>query len=184
MAREGGGVAQDDELHAGAGDGHVHAAQVAQEAYLALVVGAHEAYEYHVALLALEAVDGVDRNQVAVGLEIGRAAHQAAQQLHLGAVGRDDAHVDALVEHVLAAYLLKVVVQGVEREQGLVVVDAPEAGAHKVLLEVHAGGVDPRHGGVEVEDAAVAHLGGAHDLAVVEPLAREVHDGLVHAEVF
>ena len=61
-------VAEDDELHAGTGDGDVHAAQVAEEAYLALVVGAHQRDDDDVALLTLEAVDGVDADERAEGL--------------------------------------------------------------------------------------------------------------------
>lgn len=39
---EGGAVADDDEFHAGACHGHVDAAQVAQEAYVAVFVAAHK----------------------------------------------------------------------------------------------------------------------------------------------
>ena len=60
VAGEGGGVAENDEFHAGASDSHVHASEVAQEADFAVVVGAHEADEYHVALLPLESIYGVD----------------------------------------------------------------------------------------------------------------------------
>ena len=102
VAGEGGGVAEDDEFHAGARDSHVHASEVAQEADFAVVVGAHEADEYHVALLPLESIYGIDRNQVSVGFEKLGGSHHFTQKLHLRAVGRNDAHVDALVEHVLA----------------------------------------------------------------------------------
>ena len=57
------GIAEDDELHAGTGDGYVHAAQVAQKTDLALVVGTHQADENHVALLTLEAIYGVDGDE-------------------------------------------------------------------------------------------------------------------------
>ena len=60
MASHGLHIAENDELHSGTSDGHVHAAQVAEEAYLTVVVGADEGNEDDVALLALEAVDGVD----------------------------------------------------------------------------------------------------------------------------
>lgn len=100
VAGEGGGVAEDDEFHTGAGDCHVHASEVAQEADFAVVVGAHEADEYHIALLPLESIYGVDRNQVSVGFEKLGGSHHFTQKLHLSAVGRYDAHIDALVEHV------------------------------------------------------------------------------------
>lgn len=102
VAGEGGGVAEDDEFHAGAGDCHVHASEVAQEADFAVVVGAHEADEYHIALLPLKSIYGVDRNQVSVRLEKLGGSHHLAQKLHLRAVGRNDAHVDALVKYVFA----------------------------------------------------------------------------------
>ena len=57
MVAEGLGVADDDELHASAGDGDVHAAQVAQESYLPRGIVAHQADDDNVALLPLEAVD-------------------------------------------------------------------------------------------------------------------------------
>ena len=69
MAAEGGTVAQNDELHAGTSDGYVHAAKVAQEAYLPLVVAAHEGDDDDVALLPLKAIYGVDGDEAAEGLE-------------------------------------------------------------------------------------------------------------------
>ena len=58
-------VAEDDELHACSGHGHIHAPDVGEEANLSLLVGADEADEDYVALLALESVDGVDGDEVA-----------------------------------------------------------------------------------------------------------------------
>ena len=87
MAGESVTVAEDDDFHAGTGDGYVHAAQVAEEAYLAFVVGADEGDEDDVALLTLEAIDGVDADEGAVGLEEVAALEAVAQVLHLGAVG-------------------------------------------------------------------------------------------------
>ena len=69
MARHCGGRAEDDELHAGACYGYVHATQVAQEADVAAVVVAHQRDEYDVALLTLKSVDRVDGDEA----EIGRA---------------------------------------------------------------------------------------------------------------
>ena len=42
MGGECGGVSQNDEFHAGSGDGHVHAAQVIQESNVSLAVGPYE----------------------------------------------------------------------------------------------------------------------------------------------
>ena len=87
MSSQRDGIAQDDELHAGTGHGYVDAAQVAEEAYLAFVVGADEADEDDIALLTLEAINGIDCHQVAVGTQGGAAAELAAQVLHLCLVG-------------------------------------------------------------------------------------------------
>ena len=87
MSSQRDGIAQDDELHAGTGHGYVHAAQVAEEAYLAFVVGADEADEDDIALLTLEAINGIDCHQVAVGTQGRAAAELAAQLLHLCLVG-------------------------------------------------------------------------------------------------
>ena len=43
VARQGGGIAQDDELHAGTGDGYVHSSQVIQETYLSVFIGTDQA---------------------------------------------------------------------------------------------------------------------------------------------
>ena len=56
-----------------------------------------------------------------------------AQVLHLCAVGRDDAHVEPLLEDALATYLLEVVLQSQERQFGLGLVDAPVRLAHELL---------------------------------------------------
>ena len=87
VARQGGGVAQDEKFHAGARHGHVHAAQVAQEANLPRIVGTHQRNEDDIAFLALEPIDRVDGNQVAEGFEKGAFFDQALEVLHLCAVG-------------------------------------------------------------------------------------------------
>ena len=97
VAAEGVGVAEDDEFHAGAGDGDVHAAEVAEEADGALVVVAHHADNDDVAFLPLEAVDAVDGNLPTQGAEEFLPLEQAAYEAHLGTIGRDDAEVDAVV---------------------------------------------------------------------------------------
>ena len=86
--------AKNDELHAGTRYGYVHAAEVAQEAYVARWIVAHEGDEHNVTLLSLEAVDGVDCYGAAVGTEKLALLEHLAQQLHLSTIGRDDAYVD------------------------------------------------------------------------------------------
>ena len=71
MSAQGGGVADDDEFHACPGDGHVHAAEVGEEAHLSLLVLPHHGDEDDVALLSLETVYGVDGNEVAQRFPIG-----------------------------------------------------------------------------------------------------------------
>ena len=63
------GIAEDDEFHACARHRHVHAAQVAEKAYLPFGVGTDEGDEDDVALLTLEAIDGVHADEVAEGFE-------------------------------------------------------------------------------------------------------------------
>ncbi len=108
MAAEGGAVAEDDELHSGTGDGHVHAAKVAQEADLALIVAAHKGDDDDVALLPLEAIDGVHGDEAAEWLEKLILLHKLAQQLHLSTVGRYDAHIEPLAQDALLAYYLEI----------------------------------------------------------------------------
>ena len=60
-------VAEDDDLHAGSGDGHVHAAQVAEETNLSLVVAAYQRDDDDVALLSLKTVDGVHGDKTPEG---------------------------------------------------------------------------------------------------------------------
>ena len=55
------------------------------------------------------------------------------------AVGRDDAYVDALVEHTLAPYLVKVGLERVESIACLTLVDATEVVTHKLLAEGSVG---------------------------------------------
>ena len=87
VAGEGGGVAENDEFHAGARDSHVHASEVAQEADFAVVVGAHEADENHVALLPLKTINGIDTDKVTVGFEKGLVAQELTEILHLCTIG-------------------------------------------------------------------------------------------------
>ena len=111
-------VAKDDELHAGTRHRHVHAAQVFQESDLSLVIGPHQGDENHVALLSLESVHRVDADQAAVRLEELILLDELLEVLHLSTIGRDDSHVDALVNYALLAYLGEVFRQGEESKQG------------------------------------------------------------------
>ena len=71
---------------------NIHATQVTQEANLPCLVAAHERDD-DVALLPLKAIDGVHSDE---GTEELAAAQQLAQQLHLGAIRRDNAGGDLL----------------------------------------------------------------------------------------
>ena len=60
MAAEGGGIADDEKLHAGASHGNVHPAEVAQETDVALLVAPYKRDDNYVALLPLKSVNRVD----------------------------------------------------------------------------------------------------------------------------
>ena len=89
-------VAQDDELHAGSRHRHVHAAKVFQESDLALIVGAYQGDEDHIALLPLETIHRIHAYQAAVRLEEFILLDELLQILHLGTIRRNDAYVDTL----------------------------------------------------------------------------------------
>ena len=69
MFRERGRIAQEDELHAGAGDGDIHPSQVGKKPNLSGLVRADQADEDDVSLLSLEAIDGVYREERTNGFE-------------------------------------------------------------------------------------------------------------------
>ena len=131
MAGESGDAADDDELHAGAGHGYVHAAQVAEKADVAFVVASYEGYDDDVAFLALETVDGVDGYEVAEGSEEGGALDETADIPDLCPIGGDQAYVDALVKETLLANFFDVCPQGTDGKFGFVSVDASVAFAGK-----------------------------------------------------
>ena len=135
MAGHGRGIAEDDQLHAGAGDSHIHPSQVAQETDLSFVVGADEGDEDDVAFLTLETIDGVHADQVAVGLEELTFLEQPPQVLHLSTVGGDDTDIEAFVEDAGFADLLEVLLQGEESQLCLGLVDAAEGLADELLFE-------------------------------------------------
>lgn len=69
VTAERGGVAYQDKLHACARHGYIHASQIPEEAYLAVFVAAYQRHDDDVALLSLKAVNGVDGDEVSIGLE-------------------------------------------------------------------------------------------------------------------
>ena len=129
-------VAQDDELHAGSRHRHVHAAEVFQESYLTFIVGTYQRDEYHVSFLPLETIYRIHAYQAAVRLEELILLDELLQILHLGTIRRNDAHVDALTQYPLLAYLGEVFRQGEQGKLGFCLVDTPETLAHKLFLEV------------------------------------------------
>lgn len=119
VAAEGLCVADNDEFHAGACHGDIHAPQVAQEADGAVGIVAHEADNDNIAFLTLEAVDGADGDVAFQLPEIVLHLEQPPQQASLSAVGGDDAEVDAFAFNFLGRNHLDVVAQGVDDDAGL-----------------------------------------------------------------
>lgn len=74
----------------------------------------------------LETVNGVDGDKAAVWFVVFASADELSEILHLCAIGRDDAHVDALLEDADASYLVEQFLQRGESEFRLWLVDAPE----------------------------------------------------------
>lgn len=95
---------EDDEFHPGTGDGYIHTAEVAEEAYLSLIIATYEGEDDDITLLSLETIHGIDRDKVAERLEELALPYESAQQLHLSTIWRDDAHVDTLIEDALLSY--------------------------------------------------------------------------------
>ena len=181
MVRQRGGVAQDEQLHAGTGDGHIHAAKVVQETDTTLIVTSHHRNQDDIAFLSLEAIDRIDRYLAYEWLEETALLHKFAEQLHLALVGRDDAEVDAVVQDTFDAHLTDIVAQGLHQKQSLARIDAALAEWRLLLLETQQGGIDPHQGGIEFQYATSGNLGSGLKLALIEPVGRELHDVLVHA---
>ena len=175
------GIAHDYEFHSGTRYRHVHAPQVGEETYLPLLVGAHERYEHDVALLSLESVYRVRRDELAVGTEEVALLYQLSEILHLCPVWRDDAHVDTLFEDALLADLLEISLQGVEGETRLALVYPSETLTHKLLVSLCAGGVYPYHRLVVVQYSPVFHLRSRFHHSAIKPVARKAHYPFVHA---
>lgn len=87
MPRQGGGIAENHELHTGARDGYVHAPQIGKEANLPVIVAAHKTDEDHIALLSLKSVDGIGTQQAAYRTQHAAGLDEPPQVLHLCLVG-------------------------------------------------------------------------------------------------
>ena len=174
------GVSQDHQFHAGAGDGDVHAAQVAEETDLPFVVGAYEADHDHVALLSLEAVYGVDGYQAAEGFEESVALDQSADILNLRFVRRDQAEVDAFVQDPLFADLFDILLQSRDKQCRFILVDTAHAVGEPVFLKMAIRRVEPDDRRIEFQDAAMLDFRCGLQLVMVEPAGRKAHDVLVH----
>ena len=127
-------VAQNDELHSGSRHRHVHAAKVFQKSDLALIVGTYQRDEDHVSFLTLETIHRIHAYQAAVRLEELILLDELLQILHLGTIRRNDAHINAVVQYSLLAYLGEVFGQGEQGELCLCLVDSSETLAYKLLL--------------------------------------------------
>lgn len=70
-----------------------------EEADLSGLVCPHQTDQDHVSFLALEAVDGVHRDELAERLEESIPLDQAPQVIDLCLVGRDDTEVDLFFQY-------------------------------------------------------------------------------------
>src|SRR4051812_25674461 len=176
MATDGGAVADDDELAAGAGEGDVHAPGVGEEANFAFGVGADEGNDDRFFFAALKAIDGVDFE--AVDREL------LAEQANLRGVRGDDGNLAwryARIEQRLHFF---------SNDFGFSRVAAAFAVRFELFVIAGAGRVDKRERRAGQRagryardvlqqmrfDAVVGNKRG-----VVELFGREVHDGFVHA---
>ena len=135
MTRQGVTVAQDDNLHAGSGDGHIHAAQVTEETNLPFVVRPYHRYDDDVAFLSLKTINRIDTDESAEGFEVGAFHQQTPQILHLSTVGRDNAHIDTFVQQSLFANTLEILLEDMHGQQALSLVDTTIALAYEFFLE-------------------------------------------------
>ena len=181
MVLKRGSIAHYYHFHACAGNCHIHAPEVAQEAYATIVVAAHKAYHHHVALLPLKAVDGVDAQLLFYGLEHRTFLNLGAKILHLRLIGRNKSEIYALVDDALHAYALHIALQLCHKKVGFERIEATVAGTHGALGKVHIGGIYPLHGYVVIEYSTVAHLGCRYQISAIEPLRRKLHDVAMHA---
>lgn len=81
------GITDNHQFHAGAGHRHIHPSQLLQEANLAPFVGTHQTDHHHIPFLPLEAIHGVDGNQLTEGLEELGFLDEVTQEIDLRLIG-------------------------------------------------------------------------------------------------
>ena len=101
-------IPQDDELHPGTRNRHIHPSQVVQETDWSVLVGTHQTDEDDIPFLTLETVHRIDGYQPPEGLEEGISLDELTEVLHLCLVGRNEAEVDAFFQQAFLAYLVDV----------------------------------------------------------------------------
>lgn len=109
MMSKSGSIAENDEFHAGSGDGDIHAAQIVQETDIAFFVGTDEADENDIPFLSLKTVDGVDGDEAFQGMKEVVAFNELADILHLHPVRGDQPEVNAFFQDSFHANFLDVI---------------------------------------------------------------------------
>ena len=138
---------------------------------MAIIVGTYQTDDDDIALLPLKTVNRVHRDKLAHGAEPFFLPDKLAQALHLGLVGRNDPHVDALLHDAPDAGTLHQRTKRLQGEPGLGLIDTAIGVAHKMFAGIHSGGVNPLQGPLQVKDTGpLAHAGGGMHTAAVEPL--------------
>ncbi len=179
MPPDRGGVAEDDEEPARAGEGDVHAADVREEADIRVIVGAHEIDDDRFLLAALEAIDGAH-----LEAEGDRVGEELAEVRGLGVVGRDDA--DAIGGEPADGQEAVDFARGARRELGVVRgavglaagVEPPGTGAVDEDERCLAEGVGAEVG--EHVEGVAGDVGVGDEATAVEGIGWEGHDGRVH----
>ena len=115
-------ISQNDKFHPCTCYCHIHSSQVIQETDLSFLIGPYKTYKYHIALLSLETIHGIDCNILAIRLEPCILAYQLTEILHLCLVWGNHPHIYALVKEAFAAYLLYILLQFAYREFGFLLV--------------------------------------------------------------
>ena len=87
MTGQGGNISEDDDFHAGSGNGDVHTTKVTQETYLSVVIRAYHGEDDDISLLSLETVHGIDTDLATEGLEELTFHQQPTEVLYLGTIG-------------------------------------------------------------------------------------------------
>ena len=104
-------ISQDNQFHSGTRYRHVHSSEVVQETYLTFLICPYKTDKYHVALLSLKTIYGIDSNILAIRLEPCILAYQLAEILYLSLIWRNHSHVYTFVKEAFASYLLYVFLQ-------------------------------------------------------------------------